>query len=322
MRTQQLEARNAFIRDVFGRYMSDDVVDTLLASKTGLQIGGERRRVTLMFTDLRGFTSMCERLTPEQTVQTLNRYLAVMTPIIHRHGGTINYIAGDGLLILFGAPLWQADHVDRAVTCAIEMQMAMPALNAGTAAHHLEPLHMGIGIHTGEVVVGNIGSELRAKYGVIGRHANIASRVETSAAGDEIYISEATRDASSLPLRIAGERRIHPKGIEEPLSIFRIIGVEGRDDLTLPDLVGERVALDPPRPINILRVQGKEVSQEAIEGTLIALGPRSVELRLADPPEAGSDLALRSSDGLVYAKVVTVGDSVVAVLTGGDTSSL
>ena len=320
-RTQQLETRNAFIRDVFGRYMSDDVVDTLLASNTALQIGGERRQVTLMFTDLRGFTAMCERLTPEQTVRTLNRHLSVMTPIIHRHGGTINYIAGDGLLVLFGAPLWQADHMDRAVTCAIEMQMAMPALNAGNLAEDLESLSMGIGVHTGEVVVGNIGSQLRAKYTVIGRHANIASRVETSAAGDEVYISEATRAASTLPLKLAGERRIHPKGIEEPLSIFRVIGIEG-GDLVLPDAAGHRSALQPPRRVSILQVRGKEVSQESSMGELIALGPRSVELVLDAPPKLGSDLAMRSSQGLVYAKVVSTGDTVVAVLTGGDASKL
>lgn len=321
LRTQQLEARNSFIREVFGRYMSDDVVDTLLASNTALQIGGERREVTLMFTDLRGFTAMCERLTPEQTVRTLNRHLSVMTPIIHRHGGTINYIAGDGLLVLFGAPLWQADHMDRAVTCAIEMQMAMPALNAGNLTEDLEPLSMGIGVHTGEVVVGNIGSHLRAKYTVIGRHANIASRVETSAAGDEVYISEATRYASSLPLKLAGERRIHPKGIEEPLSIFRVIGVEGRD-LHLPDAAGTRAPVSPPRRVSILQVRGKEISQESSMGDLVALGSRSVELVLEDAPQPGSDLALRSSEGLVYAKVVTTGETVVAVLTGGDATKL
>lgn len=321
-RTAQLEARNAFIRDVFGRYMSDDVVDTLLESNNARKIGGERRRVTLMFTDLRGFTAMCERLSPEQTVRTLNRHLAVMIPIIHRHGGTINYIAGDGLLVVFGAPLWQDDHVDRAIICALEMQVAMPPLNAGNLEEGLEVLSMGVGIHTGEVVLGNIGSKLRAKYGVIGRHVNLASRVETNAAGDEIYISDATREASTLPLKIATERRIHPKGIEEPLSIFRVVGIEGRADLVLADPAGERTALDAPRPVSVLRVRGKEVAQEAVDGQIIARGPRSIELVLPDPPPPGSDVAMRSPAGLVYAKVVTVGATVIAILTGGDASQL
>jgi adenylate cyclase len=211
--------------------------------------------------------------------------------------------------------------VDRAVTCAIEMQMAMPGLNAQNLAEDLEVLSMGIGIHTGEVVVGNIGSELRAKYTVIGRHANIAARVETSATGDEIYISEATRQASTLPLQLASERRIHPKGIEHPLSIFRVVGIEGRD-LTLPDPAGERATLQPPRRLSILQVRGKEISEESSFGELLAKGPRSVELKLETTLAPGSDLAMRSSGELVYAKVVAAGETVVAVLTGGDASKL
>ncbi|MEZ4266063.1 MAG: AAA family ATPase [Myxococcota bacterium] len=321
-RTEQLEARNVFIREVFGRYMSDDVVDTLLESRSALRLGGERRIATLMFTDLRGFTAMCERLTPERTVRTLNNYLSVMTGIVQRHGGTINNIMGDALLVVFGAPLWRDDHVDRAVVCAIEMQLAMAEVNQNNAAEGLPGLTMGIGIHTGEVVVGNIGSEKRAKYSVIGSHANIASRVETTAAGGEVYISEATRGASTLGLRVAGERMIHPKGIEQPLAVFRVMGIEGRDDLRLPDAAGEREALPAARAVTVRKVNGKEVSKQTIEAELLATGPRSVELRLPVALPAGTDLVMESPGGLVYVKVATAGETSVAIVTGGDVTGL
>jgi predicted ATPase/class 3 adenylate cyclase len=316
-RTEQLEGRNAFIREVFGRYMSDEVVDTLLESRSALRLGGERRVVTLMFADLRGFTAMCERLTPERTVRTLNNYLSVMTGLVHRHGGTINNIMGDALLVVFGAPLWRQDHVDKALLCAVEMQLAMGEVNENNAAEGLPPLTVGIGVHTGEVVVGNIGSEKRAKYSVIGSHANIASRVETIAAGGEVYVSQATRQLATLGLIVADERVIHPKGIEQPLSVHRVIGVEGRPDLTLPDAAGARAALDQPRPVTVRRVNGKEISQQPVAGELLAVGPRSVELSMSETVAAGTDLVIQTDAGLMYVKVTASEAGIVAIVTGG-----
>lgn len=247
-RTAQLEARNAFIRQVFGRYMSDEVVDTLLESQEALKLGGERRVVTLMFTDLRGFTAMCDQLTPEHAVGTLNTYLSVMTGIVQRHGGSINNIRGDGLLVLFGAPVWREAAVDGAVACALQMQLAMPEVDRRNAAEGLPTLAMGIGLHVGEVVVGNVGSQARARYSVIGRHVNLASRVEGVTLGGEVVVSAAVRDAAIQPLIVSGERRIQPRGISEPLSVFSVVGVEGRDDLQLPEVEAARGVEAGPAP--------------------------------------------------------------------------
>src|SRR5262249_57550645 len=126
---KQVELRNRFIRETFGRYLTDEVVATLLESPTGLEMGGDKRKVTMMMTDLRGFTSLSERLPPERVVAMLNRYLTTMVTIINHYEGTIDEFIGDAIFVLFGAPAWQDDDDQRAVACAIAMQLAMDTVN-------------------------------------------------------------------------------------------------------------------------------------------------------------------------------------------------
>ena len=151
---EQVELRNRFIRETFGRYLTDEVVDTVLESPSGLQMGGEKRKLTMMMTDLRGFTSLSERLPPERVVKLLNRYLAAMVPIIKQYQGTIDEFIGDAIFVLFGAPVWQEDDAERAVACAVAMQIAMDEVNAENRKEDLPQVEMGIGLHTGQVVVG------------------------------------------------------------------------------------------------------------------------------------------------------------------------
>ena len=167
---QQLERRNQFIRETFGRYTSDDIVGVLLDMPEGLKLGGEKREVTLLMSDLRGFTAMAERLEATEVVALLNHYLSAMVEIIHRNGGTIDEIIGDAILVLFGAPMVMPDAAQRAVRCALEMQKAMHGVNEYNFQMGWPEIEMGIAIHTGEVVVGNIGSTKRSKYGVVGQH--------------------------------------------------------------------------------------------------------------------------------------------------------
>lgn len=190
---EQLELRNRFIRETFGRYLADEVVATLLESPTGVRLGGEKRKITMMMADLRGFTSLSERLAPERVVAILNRYLATMVKIIKQYGGTIDEFIGDAIFVLFGAPIWQEDDAQRAVACAVAMQLAMAEVNDQNGQEDLPEVEMGIGIHTGQVVLGNIGSPERMKYGVVGRHVNLASRIQSYTTGGQILISETTR---------------------------------------------------------------------------------------------------------------------------------
>src|SRR5215467_5623257 len=146
----QLELHNRFIRQTFGRYLTNEVVASLLDSPTGLALGGEKRKVTLLMSDLRGFTTLSEYLRPEDVVTILNRHLGTMVDVILRYHGTIDEFIGDAILVIFGAPMQRADDAYRAIACAIEMQLAMAAVNAQNHRDGLPEVEMGIGIHTGE----------------------------------------------------------------------------------------------------------------------------------------------------------------------------
>jgi adenylate cyclase len=187
--SKEVERRNQFIRDAFGRYLTDEVVSIVLESPSGVELKGEKRTVTMMMTDLRGFTSLSERLAPERVVAILNRYLSTMVPIIKQYRGTIDEFIGDAIFVLFGAPVWQEDDAQRAVACAVAMQLAMDLVNEQNRQDDLPEVEMGIGIHTGPVVVGNVGSPERMKYGVVGSHVNLTSRIQSYTTGGQILVS-------------------------------------------------------------------------------------------------------------------------------------
>jgi len=222
---EQLEKREQFIRQTFGRYISDAIVEEILEKPEGLKLGGDLRHVTLMMSDIRSFTTLVEHLPPEQVMALLNRYLGKMTDIILHHGGTIDEFLGDAVLAAFGAPSVSADHATKAVNCAIQMQEAMAEINAENIADGLPIIEMAIALNTGEVVAGNIGSERRSKYGFVGHQVNLTSRIEDDARPHEILISEQTYRALNGDHFVAGESRtIKAKGIEELLTVYPIVG--------------------------------------------------------------------------------------------------
>ena len=227
------------LRRMFGRYLSPEVMEALIEKPESLELGGEKRRVTIMMTDLRGFTALSERLAPEQVVRLLNGYFEVMVEIISRHRGTINEIIGDALLVLFGAPQPMADRVEQAVACAIEMQNAMTRVNERNRGDGLPELQMGIGLNDAEVVVGNIGTAHRSKYAAVGSGVNMTSRIESYSVGGQILVSESVRQAAGDVLRIDGQRDVQPKGSETPLRIYEVGGIGGRFNLALADRVPE-----------------------------------------------------------------------------------
>src|SRR5262245_20686483 len=219
---QDLEARNEFIRRTFGRYTSDELVEQLLETSEGLELGGESRRVTILMSDLRGFTALAERLSPEQIVTLLNTYLGAMAEVIMQYQGLIDEFIGDAILAIFGAPIQRVDHASLAVSCAIAMQLAMDSVNEENRRAGLPETAMGIGINTGEVVLGNIGSVKRAKYGVIGSQVNLTSRIESFTAGGQILISESTREAVGDAFKIDGQMSVEAKGVEKPIRIYDV----------------------------------------------------------------------------------------------------
>lgn len=222
----EVERRNVFIRSVFGRYLTDEVAETLLESPEALAMGGERREVSILLADLRGFTSFSAHRDPQDVMRVVNNFLSKMTDVIIAHGGTIDEFIGDAILALFGAPRPLQDHAQRAVACAAAMQQAMDEVNRENIANGLPEVAIGIGINTGEVVVGNIGSERRAKYGVVGHNVNMAARIEAYTEGGQILISENSRNACGPGLQVNREIRVLPKGFDREIAIYDVAGID------------------------------------------------------------------------------------------------
>jgi adenylate cyclase len=220
----QLERNERFIRATFGRYLSDDIVTEILERPEGLELGGDMREVTIMMSDIRGFTTLSEQLPPDRVVSMLNRYLGAMTDIIMEYGGTIDEFLGDAILAVFGAPRRHDDDPDRAARCALAMQAAMEEINTANRADALPELQMGLALNTGSVIAGNIGSERRSKYGFVGHAMNVTSRIEDVAGRGEILIADSTRKALGAAYCYGDSREVQAPGIDELLTVHLLLG--------------------------------------------------------------------------------------------------
>jgi len=313
------EKEHRFIQDTFGRYISQEVVDELLGSPEGLKISGELREVTFLVSDLRGFTILSRRLSPRVIIEIINRYLERMLDVIASYRGTVNEIQGDGILVFFGAPLSLSDDAERAVACAIEMQNAMAAFNEEQRRLLLPEMKMGIGVNTGEVVVGNIGSERRAKYSAIGSPINTAFRIESYTVGGQILISPSTYEKVHSLVRLNGAIDVEFKGIDQPVTVYDVIGLEGTYRLSrIPEERESWVTLDPPFPIRCFSVEETHMSEEAVTGALIRMSGVSAEVSLDRSVRVRCNLKVvvsvpgRQELPELYAKVLSVcraGDS-------------
>jgi adenylate cyclase len=189
--------------DLFARFVPENVVDEVLKSADGLRLGGIQRDGTVMFTDLRGFTSFSEKLTPSQVIEVLNHYLSEMSDAILDNGGTLVAYMGDGIFAVFGAPLAQDDHADRALRTAREMlEVRLPRFNEWIRSQGLgDGFRMGIGLNSGNVMSGHVGSERRVEYAAVGDTTNTASRIESLTKGTphQLLLSDSTKSAQTTP---------------------------------------------------------------------------------------------------------------------------
>lgn len=277
---RKLELHSQFIRKTFGRFLSDDIVEEILGSPDGLKLGGEKRRLTVMMTDLRGFTAIGERLPAESVVKIINNYLGTMTEIILQYQGTIDEFIGDSILVIFGAPILREDDAKRAVACAVEMQIAMEIVNERNRAAGYPEVAQGIGINTGDLVVGNIGSEKRSKYGVVGRNVNLASRIESYTVGGQILISESTLQDCGPIVKISDQLEVMPKGFKDPITIYDIAGIGGEYDLYLPEKAeSELLELRQFLPVCFTVLEGKHAGDVVFQGQVIRLSPDAAEIQ-------------------------------------------
>ena len=275
----ELGKSNALIRGIFGRYLTDEVVDNLLENTEGLKLGGERQRVTIMTSDLRGFTSLSERFSPEEVIKILNFYLECMANVITKYQGTIDEFMGDGILVLFGAPIVRKDDAQRAVACAIEMQLAMVHVNEKMHSWELPKLEMGIGINTGIVVVGNIGCEKRTKYGIVGSQVNLTYRIESCTLGGQILISEATLKAAGSIVKIHGQKEVQLKGVQQPITIYEVGGMGVPYNLKLTKEEEVFFPLPEAIPVQYVVLDGKHLGETLCKGSLVKLSAKGAEVR-------------------------------------------
>jgi adenylate cyclase len=306
----ELARAHELVRHAFGRYVSEEVATSILQSPEGLELGGEEREVTILMSDLRGFTALAGRLTPHEVIEFLNLYLEAMVDVISRHEGTIDEIIGDAILVIFGAPVAYEDHAAKAVACGLAMQLAMADVNQRLAAKGAAELEMGIGIHTGQVIVGNIGSLRRTKYAAVGSNVNLAGRIESFTTGGQLLISESTREKIKSPLRIDGQFQVEPKGAAHSLQLHEVGGIGEPFNLSLPQRSVELYPLPEPVPLQYTVLEEKFAGRTVYAGRLVSVSDSEAgieselslaalsNLRIEVEPVAGAN-----PPGEIYAKV-------------------
>ena len=300
----QLELRNKLLGETFGRFLSDEIVQQLLDTPDGLALGGKKRTLTILMSDLRGFTAISERMEAQGLLAMLNHYLAEMTDVIQEHNGTIIEFIGDGILAIFGAPTISHRHAVDAVTAAVKMQARMEAVNEWNEKYGYPVLEMGIGINTGEVIVGNIGSEKRTKYGVVGSHVNLCGRIESYTVGGQILISPRTREEITEPLEIEAQQEVFPKGVPAPLKLSLVTGIGKFSSRTQTEVPKP---LETPIPVHFAVIHEKHTEAQMSEGYFVALGKRVAVLQTEVKLEQYENLQIEAGENAgktVFAKVI------------------
>lgn len=221
-RAHERLAREEVARANYSRFLPEYVVKQMLENPESFKLGGVNQTITILFADIRGFTRISEHAPPEKIVGLLNRYFSAMTDIIFAHGGTLDKYLGDGLMALFGAPTTTPEDASNALNAAVAMQRRLLGINIELRQEGLSEVGVGIGLHTGEVTVGYIGSERRSEYTAIGDPVNTASRLESNAKGGEILVSDATAKAARSRYKLHPREPITVKNREQPVILWEV----------------------------------------------------------------------------------------------------
>ena len=221
----ELKSLNQYVTEsVLKRYLPPALIEEILAGRLSMDSAAESRFITIMFTDLKGFTSASEELGPERIAQFLNDYLSEMNAIIFKHNGTVDKFIGDAVMVVFGAPakLDKYEQAQRAVACGLEMQSRMPFITKAWEDAGVDALEMRIGIHQGDAIVGNFGSTERSDYTCIGPAVNLAARIETSCAPGEVFVSPTMKESLDETFVIESAGQFQLKGIGGEIELFKV----------------------------------------------------------------------------------------------------
>lgn len=316
---QQLESRNRLLHQIFGRYFSDKVVDHILEHPEGAVVGGEKRELTAMMADLRGFTSLSESMEPEVVTDLLNCFFGKMLDVITQYNGIVIEFLGDAILAVFGATHSASQTAD-AVAAAIVMQNRMEEVNQYCRKRGCPLLEMGIGIHRGEMFIGNVGSEKMMRYNIIGQAVNQCSRIEGFSVGGQVLVSRETVAKLDIPIRIRSSLEIVVKGIKRPLEVCEVSGILGSYQCILEDTGQE---LPVPAACEVLfhlkLIEGKVILEKSFTVWLDSISRKRAKVRWntdeTEGPDLFSDVEVTASDAEgavlfrdVYAKIVSKTD--------------
>ncbi len=221
-RAHERLAREEVARANYSRFLPEYVVKQMLENPDSFKLGGASQTITILFADIRGFTRISEHAQPEKIVSLLNRYFSAMTDIIFAHGGTLDKYLGDGLMALFGAPTATPDDASNALNAAVAMQRRLLGINRELREEGFAEIGVGMGLHTGEAIVGYIGSDRRSEYTAIGDTVNTSSRLESNALGGEILISDATAKAAHSRYKLKPRDPITVKNREQPVLLWEV----------------------------------------------------------------------------------------------------
>ena len=221
--------------------------------------------------DLRGFTTLTETSDPEMTLRLLNRYYGAMAKIINAYDGLIDEFLGDGILTIFGVPENHPDDPARAVACALEMQNVLRKLNSEFTREGFPPLEMGIGINTGSVIVGNIGSDIRSKYGIIGMPVNTASRIESITTGGQVFVGEPTYRRIATGVQVEKPLTVMMKGLREPLVCFPVKAMHSPFQVKLDPPAQRSRQVELQLAFTCWRVDGKKIVEPAMAGQTVSI---------------------------------------------------
>jgi class 3 adenylate cyclase len=222
--TQGLKEKER-VTNILGKYISPEVARKVLEQKDGVALKGERRECAVMFTDIRGFTAISENAPPEKIVADLNEYFTLMVDLVVKYEGTLDKFIGDAIMAVWGAPIPFEDKEFRAVKAALEMQQALGQLNKSRIDKNLVPLTMGVGLNSGVVVSGNLGSDKRTDYTVIGEEVNLASRLCSKAAPGQVLISEGMYRKLKGLVEVRALEPISLKGFSEPVKVYEALRI-------------------------------------------------------------------------------------------------
>ncbi|MDX1740398.1 MAG: adenylate/guanylate cyclase domain-containing protein, partial [Rhodothermales bacterium] len=316
VKRKRIEYLERLTRRRFRTYVPQEVVSEIMKRPELVNLAGEKRCVTMVMSDLRGFSIVSESLPPERVVELLNIYLGRMADVISRYGGTIDEFIGDAIFVIFGAPTHYPDHALRAVACAIDMQRHMGEVNEELESRGMARIEMGVGVHTGEVIVGSIGSRTRAKYGAVGSHVNLTARIESYSVGGQVLATESTLLDAGNDVVIGRQMLLTTKGFSKPISIYEIEGVGEPYHLSLPVWDENLYDLSVPWHFDYSILDGKHLTGPTGKGTIDRLSTTGAVVRLSQPVEPLANLKMKLlglSDesepvGDLYCKVIDMMD--------------